>query len=66
MASTSVIIEMNNKMVKLEVFNRTNFKRWKTKIHFHLTTLKIVYVLTTPKPPPPKNEEAGLLEVTKR
>nr|GEV57295.1 zinc finger, CCHC-type [Tanacetum cinerariifolium] len=33
---------------KLDNFERHDFRRWQKKIHFLLTTLKVVYVLTTP------------------
>ncbi|KAK0600083.1 hypothetical protein LWI29_011479 [Acer saccharum] len=36
--------------VKLDRFDGGNFRRWQKKLHFLLTTLKVVYVLTTPKP----------------
>nr|GEU55741.1 zinc finger, CCHC-type [Tanacetum cinerariifolium] len=35
---------------KLEKFEGHDFKRWQKKMHFLLTTLKVVYVLTTPMP----------------
>ncbi|XP_077219661.1 uncharacterized protein LOC143853830 [Tasmannia lanceolata] len=41
--------QMTQDFVKLERFNKGNFKRWQKKVHFILTTLKVVYVLTTPK-----------------
>nr|GEU41681.1 DNA-directed DNA polymerase [Tanacetum cinerariifolium] len=35
---------------KLEKFEGHDFRRWQKKMHFLLTTLKVVYVLTTPMP----------------
>ena len=36
--------------VKLDRFDGANFRRWQKKLQFLLTNLKVVYVLTTPKP----------------
>ncbi|KAG2729211.1 hypothetical protein I3760_01G238500 [Carya illinoinensis] len=36
--------------VKLDRFDGTNFRRWQKKMHFLLANLKVVYVLTTPRP----------------
>ncbi|GJU84776.1 leucine-rich repeat transmembrane protein kinase protein [Tanacetum coccineum] len=35
---------------KLDKFEGHDFRRWQKKMHFLLTTLKVVYVLTTPIP----------------
>ncbi|GJV30569.1 putative reverse transcriptase domain-containing protein [Tanacetum coccineum] len=35
---------------KLDKFGGHKFRRWQKKMHFLLTTLKVVYVLTTPMP----------------
>ncbi|GJT43612.1 zinc finger, CCHC-type containing protein [Tanacetum coccineum] len=35
---------------KLDKFEGHDFRRWQKKMHFLLTTLKVVYVLTTPMP----------------
>ncbi|XP_077219640.1 uncharacterized protein LOC143853795 [Tasmannia lanceolata] len=48
--------QMTQDFVKLERFNKGNFKRWQKKVHFILTTLKVVYVLTSPKPAEVENE----------
>ena len=42
--------------VKLERFDGANFGRWQKKMHFLLSSLKVVYVLTTPKPAVNENE----------
>ena len=42
--------------VKLERFDGANFRRWQKKMHFLLSSLKVVYVLTTPKPAVNENE----------
>ncbi|XP_028095149.1 uncharacterized protein LOC114295152 [Camellia sinensis] len=38
---------MTQDFMKLDRFDRGNFRRWQKKMHFLLTTLKVVYVLTT-------------------
>ena len=42
--------EMTSKFTKLEKFQGVDFRRWQKKIYFLLTTLKVVYVLSTPMP----------------
>ncbi|KAH7861680.1 hypothetical protein Vadar_029250 [Vaccinium darrowii] len=42
--------------VKLNSFDGSNFPRWQKKMHFLVTTLNVVYVLTTPKPAQTENE----------
>ncbi|KAJ0912638.1 hypothetical protein HanRHA438_Chr06g0276621 [Helianthus annuus] len=39
---------MTSKFEKLEKFEGQDFRRWRKKMHFLLTTLKVVYVLSTP------------------
>ncbi|KAL0302421.1 UNVERIFIED_CONTAM: hypothetical protein Sangu_3100800 [Sesamum angustifolium] len=39
---------MTAKFSKLDKFEGIDFHRWKKKMHFQLTTLKVVYVLSTP------------------
>ena len=41
---------MTSKFGKLEKFEGVDFRRWQQKMHFYLTTLNVVYVLSTPKP----------------
>ncbi|KAD4178990.1 hypothetical protein E3N88_27581 [Mikania micrantha] len=50
MASGEYVRDMTSKFAKLEKFNGQDFRRWKKKVHFLLTTLKVVYVLSTPCP----------------
>ncbi|KAL4561507.1 hypothetical protein LXL04_033674 [Taraxacum kok-saghyz] len=45
--------EMTSKFSKLEKFYGVDFRRWQKKMHFLLTTLKVVYVLSTPRPAEP-------------
>nr|GEV32974.1 zinc finger, CCHC-type [Tanacetum cinerariifolium] len=40
--------EMTTNFRKLDKFEGHDFRRWQKKMHFLLTTLKVVYVLTTP------------------
>ncbi|CAM8948930.1 unnamed protein product [Rhodiola kirilowii] len=42
--------EMMKNFGKLEKFEGVNFRRWEQKMHFLLTNLKVVYVLSTPIP----------------
>ncbi|GKF17543.1 hypothetical protein Tco_0062461, partial [Tanacetum coccineum] len=41
---------MTTNFGKLDKFERHDFRRWQKKMHFLSTTLKVVYVLTTPMP----------------
>ncbi|GKE10201.1 hypothetical protein Tco_1413752, partial [Tanacetum coccineum] len=49
MAGTTVK-EMTTNLGKLDKFKGHDFRRWQTKMHFLLTNLKVVYVVTTPMP----------------
>ncbi|GKD07172.1 hypothetical protein Tco_1186857 [Tanacetum coccineum] len=40
--------EMTTNFGKLDKFKGHDFRRWQKKMNFLLTTLKVVYVLTTP------------------
>nr|GEU55374.1 hypothetical protein [Tanacetum cinerariifolium] len=42
--------EMTMNFGKLDKFEGHDFRRWQKKMHFLLTTLKVVYLLTTPMP----------------
>ena len=42
--------EMTSNFHKLDKFEGVGFRRWQKKMHFLLTTLKVVYVLNTPYP----------------
>ncbi|GJW27482.1 zinc finger, CCHC-type containing protein [Tanacetum coccineum] len=42
--------DMATNFGKLDKFEGHGFRRWQKKMHFLLTTLKVVYVLTTPMP----------------
>ncbi|CAM8922792.1 unnamed protein product [Rhodiola kirilowii] len=42
--------EMMSQFHKLDKFEGTDFRRWRRKMHFLLTHLKVVYVLSTPCP----------------
>ncbi|GJS20023.1 zinc finger, CCHC-type containing protein, partial [Tanacetum coccineum] len=46
----STVTEMTTNFEKLDKFEGHNFRRWQKKMHFLLTTLNVVYVLTTPMP----------------
>ncbi|GKC52155.1 hypothetical protein Tco_1074900 [Tanacetum coccineum] len=55
--------DMTSKFDKLEKFEGQDFRRWQKKMHFLLTTLKVVYVLSTPSPVWSENET---LEATRK
>ncbi|GJZ31083.1 zinc finger, CCHC-type containing protein [Tanacetum coccineum] len=50
MAGGSTVKEMTTNFGKLDKFEGQDFRRWQKKMHFLLTTLKVVYVLTTLMP----------------
>nr|GEU63033.1 zinc finger, CCHC-type [Tanacetum cinerariifolium] len=43
----NTVKEMTTNFRKLDKFEGHDFRRWQKKMHFLLTTLKVVYVLTT-------------------
>nr|GFB33173.1 retrovirus-related Pol polyprotein from transposon TNT 1-94 [Tanacetum cinerariifolium] len=55
--------DLMSKFDKLEKFKGQDFCRWQKKMHFLLTTLKVVYVLSTPSPIWSENET---LETTRK
>ncbi|CAH9121662.1 unnamed protein product, partial [Cuscuta epithymum] len=59
----STVEEMTSKFNKLDKFQGNDFRRWQKKMHFLLTTLKVVYVLSTPMPEVMEDET---LEQTRR
>ncbi|GJX76969.1 hypothetical protein Tco_0323780 [Tanacetum coccineum] len=50
MTNGESVKDMTSKFDKLEKFEGQDFRRWQKKMHFLLTTLKVVYVLSTPSP----------------
>ncbi|KAI3731774.1 hypothetical protein L1987_62963 [Smallanthus sonchifolius] len=56
MVSGESVRDMSSKFAKLEKFEGQDFRRWKKKMHFLLTTLKVAYVLSTPCPEMVENE----------
>nr|GEW34035.1 hypothetical protein [Tanacetum cinerariifolium] len=48
--------DMTSKFDKLENFEGHDFRRWQKKMHFLLTTLKVMYVWSTPSPVWSENE----------
>ncbi|GKD47582.1 zinc finger, CCHC-type containing protein [Tanacetum coccineum] len=46
----NTVKDMTTNFGKLDMFEGHDFRRWQKKMHFLLTTLKVVYVLTTPMP----------------
>nr|GEX39804.1 zinc finger, CCHC-type [Tanacetum cinerariifolium] len=55
--------DMTVKFRKLDKFNGDDFRHWQKKMHFLLTTLKVVYVLSTPMPDFVKDE---MMEQTRK
>nr|GEX35742.1 zinc finger, CCHC-type [Tanacetum cinerariifolium] len=55
--------DMKSKFDKLVKFEGQDFRRWQKKMHFLITTLKVVYVLSTPSPVWSNNET---LETTRK
>jgi len=47
---------MTSNFKKLDKFKGVSFRHWQKKIHFLLTTLKVVYELNTPYPMEIENE----------
>ena len=57
-SDVSALKMLNNELVKLDRFDGTNFSRWKDKMKFLLTTLKLFYVLDPNFMPfPPASDE---------
>nr|GEX42465.1 zinc finger, CCHC-type [Tanacetum cinerariifolium] len=54
----NAVKEMTTNFGKLDKFEGHDFKRWQKKMHFLLTTLKLVYVLTTPMPELKESEKS--------
>nr|GEY11515.1 hypothetical protein [Tanacetum cinerariifolium] len=48
MTNEESVKDMTSKFDKLVKFERQDFRRWPKKMYFLLTTLKVVYVLSTP------------------
>ncbi|GKA76637.1 zinc finger, CCHC-type containing protein [Tanacetum coccineum] len=46
----NTVKDITTNLEKLDKFEGHHFRRWHKKMHFLLTTLKVVYVLTTPMP----------------
>ena len=62
MSSDQTMRDMTTKFTILEKFEGVDFRRWKKKMCFLLTTLKVVYVLSIPIPEVMENKT---LEVTR-
>mgnify|MGYP004713607849 FL=1 len=62
-SSESAFKVMNQDFVKLDRFDGTNFSRWKDKMMFFLTALKIAYVLDPSLPDIPEPKDADSDEV---
>ncbi|CAM8986156.1 unnamed protein product [Rhodiola kirilowii] len=62
--STASVREMTANFRKLEKFEGVNFRRWQRKMHFLLTNLKVVHVLSSPIPE--AGEDAPIDAIRKR
>ncbi|KAI3749922.1 hypothetical protein L2E82_20543 [Cichorium intybus] len=56
MSSGNTVKEMTSSFGKLEKFEGQDFRRWQKNMHFLLTTLKVLYVLSTPRLPTNEDE----------
>nr|GEZ35434.1 zinc finger, CCHC-type [Tanacetum cinerariifolium] len=63
MTNGESVKDMTTKFDKLVKFEGQDFRRWQKKTHFLLTTLKVVYVLSTPSP---EWHEDETLETTRK
>ncbi|KAJ9550828.1 hypothetical protein OSB04_014873 [Centaurea solstitialis] len=56
MTNSASMKDMHKTFAKLDKFSGQDFRRWQKKMHFYLTDLKVVYVLSTPCPAFVENE----------
>nr|GEV21056.1 zinc finger, CCHC-type [Tanacetum cinerariifolium] len=63
MTNGESVKDMTTKFDKSVKFEGQDFRRWQRKMHFLLTTLKVVYVLSTPSP---EWHEDETLETTRK
>nr|GFC49153.1 zinc finger, CCHC-type [Tanacetum cinerariifolium] len=63
MKNGETVKDMTTKFDKLLKFEGQDFRRWQKKMHFLLTTLKVVYVLSIPSP---EWHEDETLEATRK
>uniref|UniRef100_A0A1S4CWN7 Zinc finger, CCHC-type n=1 Tax=Nicotiana tabacum TaxID=4097 RepID=A0A1S4CWN7_TOBAC len=61
----SSLKDLTTNFSKLDKFGGVDFCRWQKKIHFLLTTLKVVYVISTARPPEANEVEEEPLESTR-
>ncbi|KAK4354215.1 hypothetical protein RND71_026409 [Anisodus tanguticus] len=54
--------DLTTNFAKLDKFGGVDFHRWQKKMHFLLTTLKVVYVISTTRPPEANEGEEETLE----
>ena len=48
--ATAAMKHMASNFAKLDKFEGVDFRRWQKKMHFLLSSMSVVYVLTTPIP----------------
>ena len=57
---------MATNIIKLDRFYGGHFLRWQKRVHFLLTSLHLVYVISTPKPDESENETIDQLRKRKK
>ncbi|GKD37339.1 zinc finger, CCHC-type containing protein [Tanacetum coccineum] len=59
----NTVKDMTMNFGKLDNFEGHDFRRWQKRMHFLLTTLKVVYVLTTPMPELLEDATVGAIRI---
>ena len=62
-SNVSALKMLNHELVKFDCFDGTNFSRWKDKMKFLLTTLKLFYVLDSNLMPFPTTSDEDTDEI---
>ena len=62
-SDVSALKMLNHELVKLDHFDETNFSRWKDKMKFLLTALKLFYVMDPNLMPFPTASDEDIVEI---